>query len=80
MGGDQEESLHPRAWLRFQLLADYAYYEYFSKETGVIKQGECLRINLSNNDDFHLYSFVPPTNGAADFGRTDLFMGIGLVE
>ena len=59
---------------------DYAYYEYFSKETGVIKQGECLRINLSNNDDFRLYSFVPTTNGAADFGRIDLFMGVGYKE
>nr|MBQ4319520.1 hypothetical protein [Clostridia bacterium] len=59
---------------------DYAYYEYFSKETGVIKQGECLRINLSDNDDFRLYSFVPTTNGVADFGRTDLFMGVGYKE
>ena len=59
---------------------EYAYYEYFSKETGVIKQDECLRINLSDNDDFRLYSFVPSTNGATDFGRTDLFMGVGLVE
>ena len=59
---------------------DYAYYEYFSKETGVIKQGEYLQINLSNNDEFRLYSFVPTANGSADFGRTDLFMGVGVAE
>ena len=56
---------------------DYAYYEYFSRETGVLKQGEHLQITLSHNDEFRLYSFVPSSNGNADFGRTDLFMGVG---
>ena len=56
---------------------DYAYYEYFSKEKGFIKRGESLRITLLHNDDFRLYSFVPSTDGTADFGRTDLFMGVG---
>ncbi|MBO5293839.1 MAG: hypothetical protein J6B71_01120, partial [Clostridia bacterium] len=57
---------------------DYAYYEYFTKEIGFLKQGESLTILLSNNDDFRLYSFVPSSNGTADLGRTDLFMGVGL--
>ena len=56
---------------------DYAYYEYFSKKKGFIKQGDRLHILLSNNDDFRLYSFVPSCDGNADFGRTDLFMGVG---
>ena len=59
---------------------DYAYYEYFTKEIGFLKQGDRLHNSLSNNDEFRLYSFVPSSNGTADFGRTDLFMGVGLVE
>jgi len=59
---------------------DYAYYEYFTKEIGFLKQGDRLYISLSNNDEFRLYSFVPSSDGNADFGRTDLFMGVGLVE
>ena len=57
---------------------DYAYYEYFTKEIGFLKQGDRLYISLSNNDEFRLYSFVPSCDGNTDFGRTDLFMGIGL--
>ena len=57
---------------------DYAYYEYFSRETGVLKQGEHLQIILSHNDEFCLYSFVPVVSGQSpDFGQTDLFMGVG---
>lgn len=56
---------------------DYAYYEYFTKEIGFLKQGDRLHISLLNNDEFRLYSFVPSSDGNADFGRTDLFMGVG---
>ncbi len=57
---------------------DYAYYEYFSQEKGFLKHGESLQISLSSNNDFRLYSFVPSSDRNADFGRTDLFMGVGL--
>ena len=58
---------------------DYLYYEYFTKQTGVLKQGESLSITLSDNDDLRLYSFAPMGEGVDDYpGRTDLFMGVAL--
>ena len=58
---------------------DYVYYEYFTKETGVLRAGECLRVTLTDNDDFRLYSFAPQgTAGDTYPGRIDLFMGVGV--
>ena len=55
---------------------DYIYYEYFTKQTGVLKAGESLDITLENNDDFRMYSFVPKKNDCEEYcGRKDLFMG-----
>jgi hypothetical protein len=60
---------------------DYTYYEHFTKETGVLRAGECLQITLQNNDDFRLYSFVPTSECGDTYpGRTDLFMGVGIRE
>lgn len=59
---------------------DYAYYEYFTKQKGLLRQGENLNIFLRDNDDFKLYSFVPYSEGdEPSFGRTDLFMGCGVI-
>ena len=56
---------------------DYLYYEYFTKQSGVLKKGECLEITLLNNDDFRLYSFAPKRENSDEYpGRTDLFMGV----
>ena len=56
---------------------DYAYYEHFSKTTGILKRGEKLNISLANNDEFRLYTLVPHIDGKEpDFGRKDLFMGV----
>ena len=60
---------------------DYTYYEHFTKETGVLRAGECLQITLQDNDDFRLYSFVPTGECGDTYpGRTDLFMGVGIRE
>lgn len=60
---------------------DYAYYEYFSKTSGVLKCGEKLNVALENNDAFGLYTFVPHVDGTEpNFGRTDLFMGVALAN
>ena len=57
---------------------DYVYYEYFTKQTGVLKSGEGLNISLTDNDDFRMYSFVPKQSDNDEYtGRTDLFMGVG---
>ena len=59
---------------------DYIYYEHFTKQTGVLKVGESLNINLNDNDDFRLYSFVPKTDNCEEYyGRADLFMGVGCI-
>ena len=56
---------------------DYIFYEHFTKQTGVVKAGECLNISLAHNDDFRLYSFVPKTDNCEEYtGRKDLFMGV----
>ena len=56
---------------------DYIFYEHFTKQTGVLKAGECLNISLAHNDDFRLYSFVPKTDNCEEYtGRRDLFMGV----
>lgn len=56
---------------------DYTYYEYFTKQSGVLKKGERLEIILSDNDDFRLYSFAPKSENSDEYpGRTDLFMGV----
>lgn len=56
---------------------DYVYYEYFTKQSGVLKKGARLEITLSSNDDFRLYSFAPKDENSDEYlGRTDLFMGV----
>ena len=56
---------------------DYVYYEYFTKQSGVLKKGERLKVTLSDNDDFRLYSFAPKRENCDQYpGRTDLFMGV----
>lgn len=58
---------------------DYVYYEYFTKETGVISSGESLKIALSDNDDIRLYSFAPADESDGEYtGRRDLYMGVKL--
>ena len=60
---------------------DYVYYEYFSGDCGLLKDGESLSITLQHNDDFRLYTFVPYNQGGVTpLGRLDLFMGIGAVQ
>ena len=60
---------------------DYVYYEYFSGECGVLKDGESLSVTLQHNDDFRLYTFVPYNqNGVTVLGRLDLFTGVGAVK
>lgn len=56
---------------------DYIYYEYFTKQTGILKKGERLEITLADNDAFRLYSFAPKSEDCDTYpGRTDLFMGV----
>jgi hypothetical protein len=60
---------------------DCVYYEYFTKETGVLKAGQSLDITLGTNDDFRLYSFAPVSEYGEKYpGRTDIFMGVGIKE
>ena len=60
---------------------DCVYYEYFTKETGVLKAGQSLDITLDTNDDFRLYSFAPVSEYGEKYpGRTDIFMGVGIKE
>ena len=55
---------------------DYIYYEYFTKESGVLEKGKCIDIGLNNNDEYRLYSFIPYNDSEnIDLGRTDKFMG-----
>lgn len=57
---------------------DYIFYEYFTKQTGVLNAGEKVNIALTNNDDFRLYSFVSKTDDSEKYcGNTELFMGVG---
>lgn len=53
---------------------DVAYFEYFSRECGVLRKGEQLDVNLENNDDFRLYTLVPLKDGKAVFGRIDKYV------
>lgn len=60
---------------------DYVYYEYFTKQTGVLKAGERLQITLADNGEFRLYSFEPRKgNDDRYHGRKDLFMGVACEE
>jgi hypothetical protein len=58
---------------------DVAYFEYFSRECGVIRKGEKLDVELRDNDDFRLYTLVPIKNGRAIFGRMDKYVSRGAV-
>lgn len=58
---------------------DIAYFEYFTRECGVIRRGEKLDIKLENNDDFRLYTLVPVRDGRAVFGRVDKYVSRGAV-
>ena len=58
---------------------DIAYFEYFSRECGVIKKGEKLEVELSDNDEFRLYTLVPIKDGKAVFGRIDKYVSRGAV-
>ena len=58
---------------------DVAYFEYFTRECGIIKKGECLEVSLENNDDFRLYTLVPVKNGMAIFGRIDKYVSRGAI-
>jgi hypothetical protein len=59
---------------------DYAYYEYFTGEAGILHAGERLEISLENNDTFRLYTFVPYQKGRpAVIGLLDKYVGIGAV-
>ncbi len=60
---------------------EYAYYEYFTGEAGILREGESLTITLENNDVFRLYTFVPYKKGSVSvLGRLDKFIGIKAVE
>lgn len=56
----------------------YAYYEYFSGESGILQPGEKISFTMENNDALRLYTFVPAKDVTA-MGRTDLFVGIKAV-
>ena len=59
---------------------DYAYYEYFTGEAGILHKGERLEISLENNDTFRLYTFVPYQKGRpAVMGRLDKYIGVKAV-
>ena len=58
---------------------DVAYFEYFSRECGVIRKGESLSVELKDNDDFRLYTLVPVKDGRAVFGRIDKYVSRGAV-
>jgi hypothetical protein len=57
----------------------YAYYEYFTRERGVLEKGDCINISLNDNDEYRLYSFIPYSE-KIDFGRTDKFMGTVMIK
>ena len=55
---------------------EYAYYEYFTKESGILKKGESIDICLNDNNEYLLYSFVLCSDREKiELGRTDKFMG-----
>ena len=58
---------------------EVAYFEYFTRKCGVLKEGESLDVELENNDSFALYTFVPVKDGKAVFGRVDKFVSRGAV-
>ncbi len=58
---------------------DLAYFEYFSREVGVIRSGESLDVKLADNDKFKLYTLVPLKDGRAVFGRLDKYVSRGAV-
>lgn len=59
---------------------DYAYYEYFSGEAGVLSNGGAIEVSLKDNDEFRMYTLVPyDPSGIAFVGRIDKFIGIKAV-
>ena len=58
---------------------EVAYFEYFTRKCGVLKEGESLEVELENNDRFALYTFVPVKDGKAVFGRVDKYVSRGAV-
>jgi len=53
----------------------YVYYEYFTKECGVLEAHETLPLFLETNDVLRLYTFLP-YHPVTPLGRTDLFVGV----
>lgn len=56
----------------------YAYYEYFTGESGFLQSGEKISVTLENNDVLRLYTFAPAKDVTA-MGRADMFVGIKAV-
>ncbi len=50
---------------------EFGVYEYFSKALKIIKKDESFDLELTDNDDFKLYTFVPLKNGNGIIGMTD---------
>lgn len=53
---------------------EFGFYEYFSKELIIIKNGESVNITLKSINDYRLYIAVPLKNGCGVIGRTDKFI------
>lgn len=62
-------------------VGEYAYYEYFTGQSGVLGANEVLRFDLENRDVFRLFTFVPYSkNQVTCFGRSDKYIGIGAID
>ncbi len=59
---------------------EYAFYEFFSKDSGILKKGEQIKLTLENNDDFRLYTFSPMKNNIAVMGLIDKYIGVKAVS
>lgn len=58
----------------------YVYYEYFTQKCGIISSDNKIDIELKDNDQMRLYTFVPyHDSGINIIGRCDLFVGIKAV-
>lgn len=58
----------------------YVYFEYFTQECGIVSANDKIDIELKNNDEMRLYTFVPyHDSGITVMGRCDLFVGIKAV-
>lgn len=53
---------------------EFAIYSHFTKELKILKRNEKITVELKNNDDVKLYTFVPYENGYAEIGRIDKFI------